>query len=119
MNFEFSVKEEKPVYVFPEISLHEGLKIPSSIEKAISYSDDRVLRLVKKDCLVISGEKAYFKFTVPMLAKIENALKMEGGTFFPQYFNDLLELLKIFKENLDKKLVSFIEMEEEGKEESI
>ena len=44
---------------------------------------------------------------------------MEGGTFFPQYFNDLLELLKVFKENLDKKLVSYYEMQEEGKEECI
>ena len=50
-----------------------------------------------------------------MLAKIENALKMEGGTFFPQYFNDLLELLKVFRDNLDKKLVPYLEMQEEGK----
>ena len=53
----------------------------------------------------MEGEKLYFKYTEKMLENIEIALKMEGGTFIPQVFNDMLELIKYFKENLNKKLV--------------
>lgn len=43
---------------------------------------------------------------------------MEGGSFFPQYFNEMLELIKFFKTNLGKTLIPFNQMQEEGKEET-
>lgn len=53
-----------------------------------------------------------------MLLKIQTTLKIEGGSFDAQYFNEIIVLIKEFKKHLDKKLVPEKEMQQEGKEES-
>ena len=69
----------------------------------------------KDECVVIEGDKIFFKFNQAMLLKIQYALKVEGGNFEAQNLNNLLELIQEIQKNLDKKLGTKTEMEEEGK----
>lgn len=112
LEFEFKVKDNKIEYVFPNSTICQGLRKAETIEKALSYADDRILNQIKKDdCLIIEGDKIFFKFNHTMMVKIQNALKMEGGAFEPDNLHSILEVVQEVHKNLDKKLVSRTEME--------
>lgn len=86
LDFKFKVEGGKVHYSIPQSSVHEELKTEDSIEKAITFSDDRMIRYLNKECVVVEGSKIYFKYSLGMLDKFRAAFAAEGGVYQAESF---------------------------------